>query len=114
MSGLLDHPLVSASWLATVHDVTETEAGARHKPSALELIAECVAWLRMTDPADTRASLLAAWHGFGTAEAAGRMLREDNDEYAVLACNAMPVFEAVAPGWLTSCRTAGRASSART
>ncbi|NKQ54585.1 hypothetical protein HFP15_17020 [Amycolatopsis sp. K13G38] len=76
--------------------MTETQAGARHKPSALELIAECVLRLRMTDPTDTRASLLAAWHGFGTAEAAGRMLREDNDEDAVLARNATPVFEAVA------------------
>ncbi|MFE3170074.1 hypothetical protein ACFXPA_04735 [Amycolatopsis sp. NPDC059090] len=74
----------------------ETEADARHKLSALELIAECVARLRMTDPTDTRASLLAAWHGFGTAEAAGRMLREDNDEDAVLGRNATPVFEAVA------------------
>ncbi|MBB2499476.1 MULTISPECIES: hypothetical protein [Amycolatopsis] len=76
--------------------MTETEAGARHKPSALELIAECVARLRMTEPADTPAVLLAAWHGFGTAEAAGRMLRCDNDEDAVLARNATPVFEAVA------------------
>lgn len=95
-SDLTDRPFVSALWLATVVDVTETEAGARHKPSALELIAECVARMRMTDPTDTRASLLAAWHGFGTAEAAGRMLRDDNDEDAVLARNATAVFEAVA------------------
>ncbi|MDX3187776.1 hypothetical protein PV458_05140 [Streptomyces sp. MN03-5084-2B] len=47
--------------------MTETEAGARHKPSALELIAECVARQRMTDATDTRAALLAAWRGFGTS-----------------------------------------------
>ncbi|MDT8913737.1 hypothetical protein [Amycolatopsis sp. PS_44_ISF1] len=76
--------------------MTGLEAGARPQRSALELIAVCVARLRITDPADTRASLLAAWHGFGTAEAAGRMLRDDNDEYAELARNATPVFEAVA------------------
>lgn len=87
-SDLIDRPFVSALWLATVVVVTETEAGARHKASALELIAECVVRLRMTDPTDTRASLLAAWHGFGIAEAAGRMLRDDNDEDAVLARNA--------------------------
>ncbi|WP_281172115.1 hypothetical protein [Amycolatopsis benzoatilytica] len=40
--------------------MTETEAGARHEPSALELIAEFVEQLRMTAPAETPFSLLAA------------------------------------------------------
>ncbi|WP_162788551.1 hypothetical protein [Amycolatopsis albispora] len=71
--------------------MTETEAGARRKPSALELIAECVVRLRMTDPTDTGASLLAAWHGFGIAESAGRMLREDNDDVTASTLAALGV-----------------------
>lgn len=64
--------------------------------SAVELIAECTARLRVTDPADTRAGLLAAWHGFGTARASGMLLARANREDAVLARNARPVFTAVA------------------
>lgn len=64
--------------------------------TALELIAECVARLRATDPADTAAALLAAWHGFGTAEAAGSLLAQDNPNDAVLARNARSVLRAAA------------------
>lgn len=70
--------------------LAETDAHA-----ALELIAECVARLRMTDPADTTAALLAAWHGFGTAQGAGTLLAQDNLDDAVLARNTRPVFGAV-------------------
>lgn len=55
-----------------------------------------MARLRSTDPSDTAASLLAAWHGFGTAEAAGGFLAQDNVDDAVLARNARPVMAAVA------------------
>lgn len=64
--------------------------------TALELIAECVARLRVTAPADTAAALLAAWHGFGTAEAAGSLLAQDNPNDAILARNARPVLRAAA------------------
>ncbi|ONI92800.1 hypothetical protein ALI22I_01880 [Saccharothrix sp. ALI-22-I] len=40
--------------------------------------------------------MLAAWHGFGTAEAAGGFLAQDNADDAVLARNARPVMAAVA------------------
>jgi hypothetical protein len=59
------------------------------------LIGECIVRLRMTDPADTAATLLAAWHGFGTAQAAGTLLALDNPDDAVLTRNARPVLHAV-------------------
>jgi len=49
----------------------------------------------MTDPADTTAALLAAWHSFGTAQAAGTLLAQDNLDDATLARNTRPVFAAV-------------------
>ncbi len=42
------------------------------------------------------ASLLASWHGFGTAEATGGFLAQDNVDDAVLARNARSVMAAVA------------------
>lgn len=53
--------------------------------TALELLTDALARLRETDPADMSSLLLAAWHGFGTAEAAGGLLARDNPEDAVLA-----------------------------
>lgn len=64
--------------------------------TALELIAECVARLRAADPAETATALLAAWHGFGIAEAAGSLLAQDNPNDAILARNARPVLQAAA------------------
>lgn len=80
--------------LATVRLMTTPEAANRPR-TAVELVAEAIARLRSTDPADTAASLLAAWHGFGTAEAAGGFLAQDNVDDAVLARNARPVMAAV-------------------
>jgi transposase InsO family protein len=51
------------------------------------LIVECVARLRITDPADTAAVLLGTWHGFGTAQAAGTLLAHGDLNDAVLARN---------------------------
>lgn len=73
-----------------------TPAAVEPPRTALELIAEAIVRLRATDPADTAAALLAAWHGFGTAEAAGGLLAEDNPDDAVLARNARPIMAGVA------------------
>lgn len=62
----------------------------------MELIVEAIVRLRSTDPADTAAALLAAWHGFATAQAAGSMLAQDSPDDAVLARNARPIMAAVA------------------
>jgi hypothetical protein len=62
----------------------------------LELITETVDRVRTIDPHDTVASLSAAWDGFGTVQAAGFFLAEDNPDHAVLAANARPVLNAVA------------------
>jgi hypothetical protein len=62
--------------------------------SALEVVVEAAGQVRTTDPHDTPASLRAAWHAFGTAQAAGLFLAEDNPEHAVLATNARPVLNA--------------------
>lgn len=73
-----------------------TTPAAAEPRRALEPIAEAIVRLRRTDTADTVAALLAAWHGFGIAEAAGGLLAEDNPDDAVLAHNARPVMTAVA------------------
>jgi hypothetical protein len=68
---------------------------AEQARTALELVAEAMVRVRLTDPTDTAASLLAAWHGFATAGAAGRHLAQDNLDDAVLAHNAAPVMAAM-------------------
>jgi hypothetical protein len=73
-----------------------TSAGTAQGRTALELIAEAIVRLRSTDLADTEAALLAAWHGFCTAQAAGGLLAQDNPDDAMLARNARPVMAAVA------------------
>ncbi|MFI7680487.1 hypothetical protein HFP15_30975 [Amycolatopsis sp. K13G38] len=73
-----------------------TTPSADRSRTALDLVVEAIARLQTTDPSDTTASLLAAWHGFGTAEAAGQFLAQDNVDDAVLARNARPVMAAVA------------------
>lgn len=73
-----------------------TPTSADRPRTALALIVEAITRLRSTDPTDTAASLLAAWHGFGTAETAGGFLAQDNLDDAVLARNARPVMAAVA------------------
>lgn len=74
-----------------------TNPDAAHPPvTAMELIAEEIGRVRSTDPTDTAAALLAAWHGFGAGEAAGALLAQDNPDDGVLARNARPVFAAVA------------------
>jgi hypothetical protein len=60
----------------------------------LDLIVEAIVCVRRIDPADTAAGLLAAWHGFGTVDAAGALLAQDNPDDAVLARNARPVLAA--------------------
>ncbi|ALG06306.1 hypothetical protein [Kibdelosporangium phytohabitans] len=72
-----------------------TASFADHPRTALHLIAEAIARLRSTDPTDTASSLLAAWHGFGTAEAAGGFLSRDSVDDAVLARNARAVIATV-------------------
>jgi hypothetical protein len=76
--------------------MTPPPAATGRPHTALDLIANCIARLRITDPTDTVAVLLASWHGFSTAEAAGGLLAQDNPDDAVLARNAQPVFAAVA------------------
>jgi hypothetical protein len=73
-----------------------TSADTEQARTGLELIAEAIIRLRSTDPADTEAALLAAWHGFCTAQAAGGLLAQDNPDDAVLARNARSVMAAVA------------------
>lgn len=73
-----------------------TTPSAERSRTALDLVVEAIARLQSTDPSDTAASLLAAWHGFGTAEAAGRFLAQDNVDDAVLARNTRPVMATVA------------------
>lgn len=73
-----------------------TTPAAGRPRTALDLIAEAIARVRSTDPTDTGASLLAAWHGFATAHAAGQFLACGNPDAAVLARNADPVMAAVA------------------
>jgi hypothetical protein len=43
--------------------------------------------LQQPQPVDTAATLLAAWHGFDTAAAAGALLAQDKPDDAVLARN---------------------------
>lgn len=76
--------------------MTTSQAATSRPLSALELVVDCLARVRVTDPTDTTAVLLAAWHGFGIAEAAGARLAADNPDDAVLARNAAPLFAAVA------------------
>lgn len=73
-----------------------TTPSADRSRTALELVVEAIARLQSTDPSDTAAALLAAWHGFGTAEAAGGFLAQDNVDDTVLERNARPVMAAVA------------------
>lgn len=85
--------MLTGAALASIH-VTNPSPAADTR-TALELVAECVARLRMTDPADTAAVLLAGWHGFGTAQAAGTLLAQNSFDDAALARNTWPVFAAV-------------------
>ncbi|WP_418155908.1 hypothetical protein [Actinoalloteichus caeruleus] len=64
------------------------QPSADRSRTALDLVAEAIARLQTTDPSDTEASLLAAWHGFGTAKAANQFLARNNVDDAVLAPNA--------------------------
>lgn len=73
-----------------------TGTGSDGALSAVELVTAATAAIRATDPVDTPAALLAAWHGFGIAGAAGDMLAADNPDDAVLARNASAVLAAVA------------------
>lgn len=73
-----------------------TKTGSDRSHTALDLVAAAAAEVRATDPADTPAALLSAWHGFTAAGTAGGMLAADNPEDGVLARNARPVLVAVA------------------
>ncbi|APU21277.1 hypothetical protein [Actinoalloteichus sp. GBA129-24] len=64
--------------------------------AALDLVAEAIARVRSTDATDTEAALLAAWHGFATAEAAGWFLARNSLDDATLARNASHLMAAVA------------------
>lgn len=73
----------------------QTPAPAAGAGTALEAIAESIAGLRATDPADTTVVLTATWRGFGVAQAAGSLLAHDNPGDALLARHTRPVFQTV-------------------
>jgi hypothetical protein len=75
-----------ADRLVAAAEVLDLAAMLRDPRGARRLwIAECIGRIRMTDPVDTPATLLAARHGFDTAAAAGALLAQDKPDDAVLA-----------------------------
>jgi len=92
--GLFTVPFFTAA-LPRVHP-RETGSAGGLLNAVLELIADCIARLRRTDPADTAAAVLAAWHGFGTAQPAGSLLAQDDPNDAILARHARAVLRTAA------------------